>query len=89
MRLGHPIADNRPAMLRGKRFLLKAILLGIETIGTRRDAVQIPPGEVVTVVSGPTSDDSRMLDVLWNGRSVVMFADDIQARTREIDGHAD
>lgn len=87
MHLHHSIKDNRPAMLTGKRFLLKATTLGIETIGTQRDAVQIPPGETVTVVSGPTSDDSRMLDVLWNGRSIVMFVDDIQTRAREIDGH--
>lgn len=73
-------------MLSGKRFRLKATLLGIESIGTRGDAVQIPPGEVVTVVCGPTSEDSRMIDVLWNGRAIVMFVDDIQMRAREIEG---
>jgi hypothetical protein len=68
----------------GKYFRLNAPALGIETIGVRQETVQIPAGEIVTVLSGPRSDDSKMLDVLWHNRTLVMFVEDIQARGQEI-----
>jgi hypothetical protein len=69
----------------GKRFVLKATSIGIESIGNHREAVQVPAGETVVVVSGPQTVDSRLLDVLWNDKSLMMFVDDIQAHAREID----
>lgn len=72
-------------MLTGKRFKLKVSTLGIETIGTHREAVQVPANEIVVVTSGPRHANSRMLDVLWNGRALLMFVEDVQARGRELD----
>ena len=67
-------------MLSGKRFRLKAETIAIETNGDKRIAVHVPAGSVVTVESGPRPDDRRMLDILWEGRKIVMFSDDIQKR---------
>jgi hypothetical protein len=71
-------------MLTGKRFRLNTAILGIETIEGQRRAVQVPSGDIVAVVSGPAPDDRRMLDVLWNDRPLVMFAEDLTARGHEI-----
>ena len=73
-------------MLTGKRFRLKTSTLGIETIGDHRRAVHIPADEVVVVLSGPRPDDRRMIDVLWDDRTLVMFAEDIEVRGKEIGG---
>jgi hypothetical protein len=71
-------------MLTGKRFRLKIETLGIETVGDVRHAVQIPQGSVVKILGGPRPDDRRMLDVLWDSRVLVMFAEDIGTRGEEI-----
>jgi hypothetical protein len=71
-------------MWTGKRFQLKTACLGIEVAGNVREPVRIPAGEILVVTSGPTSTDSRMLDVLWNGRSLVMFVEDIKSRARDL-----
>jgi hypothetical protein len=71
-------------MLSGKRFRLKEETIAIKTIGGKRVAIQVPAGSVVTVKSGPRPDDTRMVDVYWDGGTVVMFADDIQKRGEQV-----
>ena len=71
-------------MLTGKRFRLKTAILGIETIDARRVAVEIPKGATVEVTAGPSQTDRRMVDTLWNGRTVVMFAQDITERAEQV-----
>jgi hypothetical protein len=73
-------------MLSGKRFLLKASILGIRTVGAYREAVRVPEGEIVEVVSGPGPDahDTRFVYLLWKGQSLMMFAEDFQNRAEEI-----
>ena len=65
-------------MLTGKRFRLTEETCAIETFGRKRLATQVPAGSVVTVERGPRPDDLRMVDVRWDGRKLVMFADDIE-----------
>lgn len=72
-------------MLTGKRFRLKTTTLAIENMVDARVAVHVPAGETVVVLSGPRPDDRRMVDVLWNNKSLVMFAEDILTRGQEID----
>jgi hypothetical protein len=71
-------------MLTGKRFRLKVDTIAIETIGEKRVAIQVPAGAIVTVKSGPRPGDRRMLDVHWEGCTLVMFADDIQHRGEQV-----
>jgi hypothetical protein len=67
-------------MLAGAQFRLSADTIGIEGFNGRRAAVQIPAGSVITVESGPRPDDQRMVEVQWDGRRLVMFAEDIEQR---------
>ena len=71
-------------MLTGKKFRLNRETISIETVGEVRRVVMVPAGDVVTVLSGPTPDDKRMVDVRWNGRTLVMFAVDIRGRGDEV-----
>lgn len=73
-------------MYSGKQFRLKRTTLSIETVGDERLLVMVPTGSVVIVVSGPLPDDGRMVDVLWDGRALVMFAIDLQVRGEEVTG---
>ena len=71
-------------MLSGKRFRLKEETSAIETFGRKRLATQVPAGSVVTVESDPRPDDLRMVDVRWDGRKLVMFADDIEKHGEQV-----
>jgi hypothetical protein len=73
-------------MLSGKRFRLKRATISIETTIEDRLMVMVPTGAVVTVLSGPRPDDMRMVDILWDKRTLVMFAGDILERGEEIAG---
>ena len=71
-------------MLTSKRFRLKADTLAIESSCENRVAVTVPGQEIIEVVSGPRPDDKRMVDVRWNDRILVMFAEDVDGRGQEI-----
>lgn len=72
-------------MLTGQHFRLLVETLGIETIGDdNRVAVMVPAGETITVLSGPRPDDTRMVDVQWRGKTLVMFYQDIRKRGESV-----
>jgi len=70
-------------MLTGKRFELGKPTIAIDTVNGTRVAAVIPEGGVIRVISGPTTGD-RMVDVLFEGRRLVMFAADAEVRGAEI-----
>ena len=39
----------------------------------------------IQVVSGPTLSDSRMVDIDWDGKLLVLFAEDVQRYGKEIE----
>lgn len=71
-------------MLTGKRFRLERPTLAIDGVNGKRQATIIPAGAVLKVVSGPTSPGDRMVDVLWDGKTVTMFVIDVDVRGTEI-----
>ena len=73
-------------MLTGKKFKLERATLAITMVEGRRRAVAIPVCAIIKVVSGPTPGD-RMVDVLWEGKTVEMFAVDVDVRGTEIVEH--
>ena len=77
-------------MLTGKLFCLRSSTLAIEEASgsEHRIAVMIPGNEIVRVVRGPTPTDSRMVDVVWKGRQLVMFTVDIESRGKEVQGES-
>ena len=75
---------KRTSVFTGKRFRLSASTLGILSANGERIAVQILKDAVVEVTSGPRPDDQRMVDVVWEGKTLTMFAQDIRDRGEEL-----
>ena len=70
-------------MLTGKRFKLRKSTLAFDVIDAKRSAVTIPDGAIIAVAAGPTDGDG-MVDILWEGRTVVMFTIDLNVHGAEI-----
>jgi hypothetical protein len=71
-------------MLSGKRFRLNRKTLAVGASEGTKTATYLPEHAIITVKSGPTKTDSRMVEVLWDGRPLIMFVEDIQERGEEV-----
>ncbi len=76
------------AMLTGKRFRLKTATLVIDSSGGKRIAVTVPVGAIIEVAEAPRPENAWMLGVRWNGKPLLMFAEDVEDRGDEITGQA-
>lgn len=77
-------------MLTGKRFKLGNPTMALDIVDGKRVAITIPAGETIKVASGPTGEGDRLVDVVWDGRTVAMFAFDVNVRGTEIkDSHSE
>jgi hypothetical protein len=75
--------DELP-MLTGKSFTIITPTLSVD-LSAQKITTMIPTGATVKVIRGPKSDlPNELVDVLWDGRIVVMFAHDIQNRAEEV-----
>jgi hypothetical protein len=72
----------------GKRFRLKTAVLALETSDGKRIAITVPPEAIIEVMRGPLLENMWMVDVRWNGRALVMFADDVQEYGQEVSDRA-
>jgi hypothetical protein len=73
-------------MLTGKRYRLNAATLAIDSSGNKRTAITMMEGEIIEVLKGPRPDDTRMVDVKWNGKELVIFVQDLYDRGEYISG---
>ena len=62
------------AMRTGESYRLRTELLGITTAD--RIPLQIPKGDVVKIVAASPGD--RVVDVVWNSRMMMVFAQDLR-----------
>jgi hypothetical protein len=46
-------------------------------VNGKRVAVTIPAGDIVELVANPSPKNEEMVDVLWEGRTVAMYAIDL------------
>ena len=71
-------------MLIGKRFKLEISTLAASEMNRngRLVLVTIPAGDIVKV-SGPRSG-VKLVDVLWEGRTLAMFIADLEQRATEV-----
>jgi len=67
----------------GKRFELSNPTVAIESVNGKRVAITVPSGSVVKIVVVPNDGDT-LLDVLWDGRLLVMFAIDLDGIATEL-----
>ena len=67
-------------MLTGKQFKLERPTVSVERLDGHRKAVTLPAGAIIKVLSGSMGDGDRMVEVLWEGRTLAMFAVDVNVR---------
>ena len=70
-------------MLTGQRFKLRKSALAIEIVNGMRLRVTIPTRTILKVIAGPM-DGEQMVEVLWEGKRVSMFAVDLISRGTEL-----
>jgi hypothetical protein len=64
----------------GEKFRVVTALMGVDYAREHRVTVIIPADAIIQVVSGPRLDNTRMVDVRWEGRLLTMFVQDILGR---------
>ena len=68
----------------GEKFRVVTPLIGVDYTGEHGVTVIIPADAIIEVVSGPRLDNTRMVDVLWEGRPLSMFVQDILGRCQRV-----
>jgi hypothetical protein len=71
-------------MLTGKRFRLRRKTLGIERNNGKSIAVSVPAGAIIVLADCPRPNDMRLVDVIWDDRTLVLFAEDVLVRGEEV-----
>jgi hypothetical protein len=61
------------------RFKLEKSTLAMADVNGLRVAVRIPAGDIVKLIAEP-SRGNKMVDVLWEGLTVAMYATDLKQR---------
>ena len=69
----------------GQRFRMKIPTLAIMTQDGANIAVMIPKGAEVEVIDGPLNGN-RLVDVRWDGKTVMVFTNDIRDRGERVTG---
>ena len=62
------------------RFKLDKTTLAIGDVNGKPVAVTIPAGDIVKLIADPSHENEEMVDVLWEGRTVAMYATDLKWR---------
>ena len=63
----------------GQTYSLNSAIFAIHTVDGERTATMVPQGAVVTIQEGPMNGN-RLIDVLWDGKLVMMFVIDLKHR---------
>jgi hypothetical protein len=72
-------------MLSSALYRLSRDTISLETRGDRRELVRVPEGAVIEVLKvRPGPDGSPMAQVLWLGKTLEMFAEDVERRGEAI-----
>jgi len=63
------------------RFKLEKTTLAIGDLNGKPVAVTIPAGDIVKLIADPSAaGNEKMVDVLWEGRMVAVYAIDLKLR---------
>lgn len=68
-----------------RTFRLTKDTIRIETMDNRQTAIMVPAGSIIDMVRLPTLTDTRLLDVRWRGRLLVMFYQDFDTPTESLE----
>ena len=66
-----------------QRFQFFVPTLAIVKVDGHNTVMYVPTKDIVTVKNGPLNG-GRLVDVDWNGRTVMMFASDLRERASQV-----
>jgi hypothetical protein len=69
--------------MRGQHYRMRTPTLAIILHDGHMVPLTIPKGGEIEVIGGP-ADDDRLLDVTWEGKTVLMFTIDIRGRGERV-----
>ena len=61
------------------RYRLIAPVLAVFPVDGHHESATVPTGTIVDL-DGKTFNGSRLMDVLWDGRMVMMFTDELKVK---------
>ncbi len=67
-------------MLTGRRFIISKATVALEATNGTRSLLTLPQGAIIEVTSGPAGQGIGTVPVTWEGRTLAMFAVDIEKR---------
>jgi hypothetical protein len=70
-------------MLTGTRFRLNHPTLAIEIQNGQPEAITIPAGTELTVLSGPHPDSDQLVQLQWGDRRIAMFSIAVTTQVKE------
>ena len=76
-------------MLTGTKFRLNRPTLAIEIQNGQADAITVPAGAELKVLSGPHPDSDQLVQLRWGGRRIAMFSIAVTTQATEEPEHAD
>ena len=68
--------------IRGQHYRLNTPTLAVINQDGQNRPITVPPGAVVKVIDGPL-DGNRLVDVKWDGKTIMMFTTDIRERCEQ------
>lgn len=71
-------------MFTGKRFTLSKATVAHEATNGTRSLITVPERAIIEVTSGPPAPSMGTIAVTWEGRTLAMFAVDIEKRGIEV-----
>jgi hypothetical protein len=62
------------------RYRLTAPVLAVFAVDGHHESATVPAGTIVDLDGKPFNGE-RLMDVVWDGRKVMMFTDELRAKT--------
>lgn len=69
-----------------KRYRINSPTMALFPENGYHGARPVPAGSVVVIDEDLFKDNNKLVEVLWNQRNVMMFAQDLRTRGEKIDG---
>ena len=71
-------------MSKSRQYRIKSPTMAILSSEAERTWATVPVGAIVSISEDPREGD-RLIDVIWNGKRYVMFAQDLRDRGEPVD----
>ena len=72
-------------MQNGRRLRLTRSAMAIAQREERHVAIMVPEGAIIEVIGGPFNG-TRLMDVRYDGETIMMFTDDMKTHTELVKG---